>query len=134
MSDDIVRGQGCHSGREVGRGERDLGATMSIVGDSEVRPFWRDQRESVRDGAAKNRQLISESIVACLGVVMKMEAAQVEGVMLAEEVNRVAEEVAGQCGVCDIKRCLAVEGDRADAGGAEAGNSSVPALRMVPPE
>jgi hypothetical protein len=59
---------------------------------------------------------MDDHIVGCLGVAVKMEAAQAEGVMLAEDLDPVAEDVTAQCCIGDLKRRLAIEGDPAEGG------------------
>src|SRR5258707_824807 len=95
---------------------------MPVAADAEMRARRRVEGERVRDGAAVHCQMMGRRMVGCRGAGVEVEAAQVEDVVPAEGVDRVAEVVTGQGRVLDLERLpTGGEGDVAGAGRPERG-------------
>jgi hypothetical protein len=58
-------------------------------------------------------------IVFRFGSCVELKAAQVDGVAFGEKVDFVAEDMAGQCPVLDLERCVSAICDRSGAGRAD---------------
>jgi hypothetical protein len=91
--------------------ERDLRPAMAVVCSGEVRSMRRKQRERVGDVAAVDGEMVARLVIGRRGTRVEVKAGEVEDIVRGEELDQVAEGVAGECRVLDLERRASGEGD-----------------------
>src|SRR6516225_8907228 len=86
-----------------------------------MRAMGRKQCQRVSDVATTDREMVVRFVVGRSGTGMELEPVQIKHIVLAEEVDQIAEDVTGESRVPNPERrlCVAGEGEGAGAGRAD---------------